>query len=143
MPELPKSELAATPETAAALVAVAALIDQLPVAPVPVVGTSVVVPAGSVAFETAVLVIVVAYAPANVVLAASVSVEAPLLTPVPPYVGVSSEPFHVPAVIVPSAVILVCTALGNVCTREGTPDASVAKIALFAVANPVNPFVDE
>lgn len=86
-------------------VAVAALMFQLPLAPVPIVLTRVLVPAGNVTFVVALDVIVVAYAPANVVTPASVNVLLPLFTPVPPNVGEISEPFHVPLASVPTAVM--------------------------------------
>ena len=83
------------------------LIPHVPDAPVPVVGTKVVVPAGNVALVVAVEVSVVLNAPLVVKFPASVMVNDPLLTPVPPYVPPITEPCHVPAVIVPTVAMSV------------------------------------
>ena len=61
---------------------------------------------GRVTEVLAVAVIVVEYAPDKVRLPPIVIVLAPLLTPVPPYVGPIMPPFHVPDAIVPTVVRL-------------------------------------
>jgi len=58
----------------------------------------------------------------------------PLLTPVPPKVPVTIEPFHVPVVIVPREVMAVCTAEGSVDEIEGTPPPEVIRTPLLPVA---------
>lgn len=62
---------------------------------------------GNVIDVFAVAVSVVVKAPAVVKLPPSVMVLVPLLTPVPPYVGLTMVPCQVPVAIVPSVVILV------------------------------------
>ena len=57
--------------------------------------------------------------------------------PVPPYMLPTGVAFQVPVLMVPSCVILVWTALGNVDDILGTPPALVIKTPLLTEAKPV------